>query len=150
MLGYSRMARPVLTAEIEMKQIAMAVFWMALLGCAPSAAADVPGIAPFTGSWHAHASKLTINSDGSGQLTYADISACPSACSGRDDYADAPLATLDFTLMSALSGTATGSVNAASNPSNGAVGDPVAIKRVTDIGYPFLTLDIHGRLHPGG
>jgi hypothetical protein len=91
----------------------------------------------FTGTWHAHASGLTINSDGSGRLTYADISACPSACSGHDDYADAPQATVDFTLISILGDTATGSVNAVSNPRKDTVGELVTIKLVTGIGYPF-------------
>lgn len=120
-----------------MKKVAVTVFWIAVLGCAPMAAADVPGIAPFTGSWHAHASELTVNSDGSGRLTYADISVCPSACDGHDDYADAPPATVDFTLLSVLGDTATGSVSAASNPSEYTVGGPVTIKLVAGIGYPF-------------
>lgn len=120
-----------------MKPIALAGLGIAALAFPPHAAADVPGIDPFTGPWHAHASGLTINGDGSGRLTYADISACPSACSGHDDYADAPVATVDFTLISVSGDTATGSVNAASNPSNDTVGEPVTIKLVTGIGYPF-------------
>src|SRR4051794_24931456 len=97
-----------LIVQFRMKRIGLAVFWIAALGCTPTAAADVPGIAAFTGSWHAYASVLTVNSDGSGRLTYADISACPSACDGHDDYADAPLSTVDFTLVSVLAGAATG------------------------------------------
>src|ERR1700756_2271863 len=120
-----------------MKKIALAGLGIAALAFAPRAAADIPGIDPFTGSWHAHASGLTINSDGSGRLTYADVSVCPSACSGHDDYADAPLATVDFTLESVLGDTATGSVDAVSNPSNDIGGEPVTIKLVTGIGYPF-------------
>jgi hypothetical protein len=120
-----------------MRKIAPAGLALAALSFAPHAAADVPGIDPFTGSWHAHASGLTINSDGSGRLTYADISACPSACSGHDDYADAPLATVDFTLTSVSGDSATGSVNAASNPSNDTAGEPVTIKLVAGVGYPF-------------
>jgi hypothetical protein len=120
-----------------MNKIALAGLGVAALALAPPAAADVPGIAPFTGPWHAHASGLTINSDGSGRLTYADLSACPSACNGRDDYADAPAATVDFTLASVSGDTATGSVNAASNPGNDTVGEPVTIKLVTGIGYPY-------------
>ena len=115
----------------------LAGWGIAALAVAPPAAADLTGIAPFTGSWHAHASGLTINSDGSGRLMYADISACPSACSGHDDYADAPVATVDFTLDSVLGDTATGSVSAASNLRNDTVGGPVTIKLVTGIGYPF-------------
>lgn len=120
-----------------MEKIALALLGLAPLVLAPTAGADVPGIAPFTGSWHAHASKLTINSDGSGQLTYADISLCPSACDGHDDYADAPPATVDFTVASVLGDRATGSVSAASNPSEYTAGEPVTIKLVTDIGYPY-------------
>jgi hypothetical protein len=120
-----------------MKRIALAGLGIAALAFAPHAAADIPGIDPFTGSWHAHASGLTINDDGSGRLTYADIAACPRACGGHDDFADAPLAIADFTLISVSGDTATGSVNAASNPSNDTVGEPVTIKLVTGIGYPF-------------
>jgi hypothetical protein len=69
---------------MTMKKIALAKLGIAALAFAPPAAADLPGMAPFTGSWRAHASGLTINSDGSGRLTYADISACPNACSGHD------------------------------------------------------------------
>jgi hypothetical protein len=120
-----------------MKKIALAGLAIVVLAFEPRAAADIPRIAPFTGSWHAHASGLTINSDGSGRLTYADISACPTACSGHDDYADAPLATVDFTLTSVSGDIGTGTVNAASNPSNDTVGERVTIKLVTGIGYPF-------------
>lgn len=120
-----------------MKRIASAGLAIAALAFAPPAAADIPGIEPFTGSWHAHASGLTINGDGSGRLTYSDISACPSACSGHNDYADAPLATVDFTLTSVSGDTATGTVTAASNPSSDNVGDPVTVKLITGIGDPF-------------
>ena len=120
-----------------MKQLALAGLAILALALAPQAAADLPGIAPFTGSWHAHASSLTINNDGSGRLTYADISACPTACAGHDDFADAPIATVDFTLISVMGDMATGTVSAASSPSNDTVGEPVAIKLVRGIGDPF-------------
>src|ERR1700742_182794 len=120
-----------------MKRIALAGLAISALTFAPHAAADLSGIDPFTGSWHAHASGLTINSDGSGRLTYADISACPSGCGGHDDYADAPQATVDFTLTAVSGDTATGSFNAASDPGNDTVGEPVTIKLVTGIGDPF-------------
>ncbi|MDQ1751691.1 MAG: hypothetical protein QOE71_2747 [Pseudonocardiales bacterium] len=120
-----------------MKRIALAVLMIAALTFAPPAAAELSGIAPFIGSWHAHASGLTIASDGSGRLTYADISACPGGCGGHDDYADAPQATVDFTLTAVSADTATGSANAASNPGNDTVGEPVTITLVTGIGEPF-------------
>jgi hypothetical protein len=44
---------------------------------------------------------------------------------------------VDFTLTSVSGDITTGSVNAASNPSNDTVGEPVTIKLVTGIGYPF-------------
>ena len=119
---------------MKMKKIALAGLGIAALAFAPQVAADIPGIGPYTGSWHAHASGLTINSDGSGRLTHVDISACPSSSC---DYADAPLATADFTLTSISDDTAAGVVNAVSNPSNDVVGEPVVIKLVTGIGPPF-------------
>jgi hypothetical protein len=45
--------------------------------------------------------------------------------------------TVDFTLLSVLGDTATGSISAASNPSEYTVGGPVTIKLVAGIGYPF-------------
>jgi hypothetical protein len=39
-----------------MKKIALAGLGIAALAFAPQAAADITGVAPFTGSWHAHAS----------------------------------------------------------------------------------------------
>ncbi|BBY08989.1 hypothetical protein [Mycobacterium noviomagense] len=120
-----------------MSLLALAGLAIAALAFTPCSATDMPGIASFTGSWHAHASRLTINNDGSGRLTYADISACPAACSGHDDYADAPPASVNFMLTSVSGGTATGNVKAASNLSNHTVGEPVTIKLVTGVGAPF-------------
>jgi len=120
-----------------MRRIALAALVIATLSFASRATADITGIALFTGTWHAHASALTVNNDGSGRLTYADISACPTACSGHDDYADAPLATVDFALTSVSGDTATGNVTAVSAASNDTVSEPVTIKLLTGIGDPF-------------
>jgi hypothetical protein len=120
-----------------MSLLALAGLAIASVAFTPRAGTDMPGIAPFTGSWHAHASVITINNDGSGRLTYADISACPAACSGHDDYADAPSATVNFMLTSVAGDTAAGKVNAASNPRKDKVDEPVTIKLVTGIGDPF-------------
>lgn len=73
-----------------MKAIAVTVLAIAALMTAPRSAADPPGIGPFTGSWHAHASGLTIAGDGSGRLTYADIKACPSGCGGHSSQMARP------------------------------------------------------------
>lgn len=121
----------------ENEKVCPGRIWDCRAGVRAASCRQRTGIAPFTGTWHAHASELTINSDGSARLTYADITACPSACSGHDDYADAPLATVDFTLISVLGDTAAGIVKAASIPSNDTLGEPVTIKLVTGIGYRF-------------
>jgi hypothetical protein len=114
--------------------IAMAT---AALVFAPSAAADVPGIAPFVGSWHAHEEGLGIQPNGHGRETYNDLSTCP----------DAPMAgcgiggTTDFMLTSVSGDTATGTITAASNPKNPA-GGPVTITLVG--GGQGLELSIAG------
>jgi hypothetical protein len=119
---------------------------IAALVFAPTAAADVPGLAPFVGSWHAHEEGLDIQPDGSGRETYADKSSCP----------DAPAAgcgitgTVDFTLTSVSGDTATGVITAASNPRE-PLGGPVTITLVGggqglelwvaggDQGFPFCS-----------
>ncbi len=108
-----------------LQKVAMAGLATAALAFASSAAADVPGIEPFVGSWHAHEEKLDIQPNGNGRETYADRSTCP----------DAPAAgcgvtgTVDFTLTSVSGDTATGTVTAASNPQN-PLGGPVTITLV--------------------
>jgi hypothetical protein len=127
-----------------MTKIALAGLATAAMIFAPSAAADVPGIAPFVGSWHAHEEGLNIQANGHARETYADSSTCP----------DAPMsgcgktATTDFMLTSVAGDTATGTITAASNP-NKPIGGPVTIKLVGggqgleltiaggDQGFPF-------------
>lgn len=104
----------------------------AAIAFTPLAHADVPGLAPFVGSWQAHASGLVIQPTGPGRLTYSDLTACPSCSDGT-----APTGTVDFTLTSVSGGTATGSVTATSDTNNDTVGGPVTIKLVTGIGYPY-------------
>lgn len=88
-----------------------------------STAVDVPGLTPFVGSWHAHASGLEIEPSGSGSLTYADLSACPTACS----YGSAPAATVRFILTSVSNGGAAGTVIASTDIENDKVGEQVLI-----------------------
>jgi hypothetical protein len=110
---------------MEMNKIALvAAAAVAALAFAPPASADVPGLAPFVGQWGGgHAGALDIHSDGTGRLTYADLSNCPNA----------PLAgcgitgTTDFTLFLVANGTATGNVTASSDPKIDTVGGPVSI-----------------------
>jgi hypothetical protein len=127
-----------------MKKIGLAGLATAAMFFAPPAAADVPGLAPFVGSWHAHEEGLDIQANGNGHETYADRSTCP----------DAPMAgcgiagTVDFTLNSVSADTATGAITAASD-SKHSIGGPVTIKLVGggqglqlsvaggDQGFPF-------------
>jgi hypothetical protein len=129
---------------MKTKKIALAGLATAALVFAAPAAADVPGLAPFVGSWHAHEEGLDIQPNGNGRETYADKSTCP----------DAPAAgcgktgTVDFTLTSVSGDTATGAITAASNPKD-PIGGPVTIKLVGggqglqlwmaggDQGFPF-------------
>ena len=67
--------RSVLIRRNENEKIAaLAGLATAALVFAPSAAADVPGLAPFVGSWHAHEEGLDIQPNGNGRETYADKS----------------------------------------------------------------------------
>lgn len=128
----------------KLQKLASAGLVAAALIFSPSAAADLPGLAPFVGSWHAHEERLEIQPDGNGRETYADKSTCP----------DAPAAgcgvtgTVDFTLTSVSGDTAGGAITAASNPNN-SIGGPVTINLVGggqglqlwiaggDQGFPF-------------
>jgi hypothetical protein len=128
----------------DLNKIALACLATAALAVVPSAAADMRGIAPFVGSWHAHQERLDIRPDGSGRETYDDKSTCP----------DAPLAgcgktgTVSFTLTSVSGDTATGAITAASNPKQ-PIGGRVTINLVGggqglrvwtaggDQGFPF-------------
>jgi hypothetical protein len=97
----------------------------AALALTPVASADVPGLNPFVGSWHAHEEGLDIQPNGHGRETYSDRTSCP----------DAPMAgcgipgTVDFMLTTVSGDTATGAITAASNPKNPIAG-PVTIKLV--------------------
>lgn len=110
---------------MKMKRIALAGLGIAALAFAAPASADLPGLAPFVGSWHAHEEGLDIQPNGHGRETYSDRSTCP----------DAPMAgcgitgTVDFTLTSVSGDTATGAITAASNPKD-PIGGPVSIKLV--------------------
>jgi hypothetical protein len=127
-----------------MRMIALAGIACAALAFASTAAADVSGLSPFVGSWHAHVEGLEIQPNGHGRETYNDRSTCP----------DAPMAgcgiagTVDFMLTSVTSDTAAGAITAASNPKD-PIGGPVTVKLVGggqglelwvaggDQGFPF-------------
>jgi hypothetical protein len=116
----------------------------AALVFAPSAAADVAGIAPFVGSWHAHEEGLEIDPDGHARETYNDRSTCPDGPMSGCGIAG----TTDFALTSVSGDTAAGIITAASNPNN-PIGGPVTVTLVGggqglqlwvaggDQGFPF-------------
>jgi serine/threonine-protein kinase len=104
---------------------------------APSAAADVVGIAPFVGSWHAHEEGLEIQPNGHGRETYNDRSTCPDAPMSGCGIAG----TTDFTLTSVSGDTASGTITAASNPEQ-PIGGPVTITLVG--GGQALQLSVAG------
>ena len=89
----------------EMNKVAMAGLGIAALAFAAPAQADVPGIAPFVGTWDGMRQELAIDASGTGHVTYADFNACPS-CS----MVAAPRATVTFALTSVSCNTASGSV----------------------------------------
>ena len=90
-----------------------------------SVGAAVSGLPPFVGNWTGHERTPVIRQIGSGHLTYADLTACPS-CS----MADAPTGTVDFTLTSVSNDVATGSVDASSDEQNVAVASDVTTQLV--------------------
>ena len=54
-----------------MRKTALAGLGIVALVFAPWAAADVPGITQFVGSWYAHEEGLDIQPNGTGRETYA-------------------------------------------------------------------------------
>jgi hypothetical protein len=108
-----------------MRKTALAGLGIVALVFAPWAAADVPGITQFVGSWYAHEEGLDIQPNGTGRETYADKSTCrdvPAVGCGKT-------CIVDFTLTSVSGDTATGAITAASNPRD-PIGGPVTIKLV--------------------
>lgn len=96
-------------------------------------------VASLAGTWGAHEERLVIGSTGTGRLSYADLTLCPS-CS----MATAPVGTLAFTLPSVSNDEATGRVTASSDPKNYTVGE--AVQATLTAGSPgqLLNLDIGG------
>ena len=97
-------------------------------------------VASLAGTWGAHEERLVIDATGTGHLSYADLTLCPS-CS----FATAPEGTLVFVLTSASNGEATGRVTASSDPKNSRVGQAVQVTLTTGSPGQLLHLDIGGR-----
>lgn len=109
-----------------MRNAALVALGIAALVSAPSAGPDVPGRASFMGTWRAHEEGLVNRTEGNGHIDYQDLSSCLT-CS----MAGATSGVTEFTLISVSGNTATGFVTAASEPRNGAVGDPLTAEPVT-------------------
>jgi hypothetical protein len=88
-----------------MNRAGLAGLGVAVFAFAAPAHADVAGIAPFAGTWAGMRQALTIDGSGTGNVTYADFTACPS-CS----MAGVPRATINFALTSVSGNTASGSI----------------------------------------
>jgi hypothetical protein len=99
-----------------------------------------PSYASLAGTWGAHEMTLTISSNGSGDLKYADLTLCPD-CS----FASAPVSTMAFALTSLSGNTATGTVTASSDTANYAVGAPVTAMLTPGSPGQLLQLQVGGK-----
>jgi hypothetical protein len=105
------------------KKIALAGLGIpAAIAFAPLASADVPGLAPFVGTWSGMRESVAIDDTGHAHFQYMDSNACQS-CS----MADMPYSTMDFVLTSVSNGVASGSVTASSGTRKNEVGEPVTV-----------------------
>jgi hypothetical protein len=109
------------TTALTTRTIALAELIIAALVFTPSAAADVPGLAPFAREWDGMRESVVIDPTGHGRFRYMNWAACPK-CS----MADVPYATMDFTLTSVSAGTASGTITASPDPQTYSVAEPVA------------------------
>lgn len=106
----------------------------------PAARAATPfTLASLAGTWGAHEERLVIDTTGTGHLSYADLTLCPS-CS----FATAPQSTLVFVLTSVSNDEATGRVTASSDPKNYTVGEAAQVTLATGSPGQLLNVDIDG------
>jgi hypothetical protein len=92
------------------------------------------------GTWRAHETTLVINKAGTGDMSYQDLSLCPS-CSP----VNAPTSTLVFVLTSLAQGVATGDVTATSDPKVWAMGATVHVSLTAGSPGQILKVVIGGR-----
>jgi hypothetical protein len=97
------------------------------------------GFAVWSGSWGAHEQQLDMGPSGTGHLTYADLTACPSCSLGG-----APRGTMEFQLSSVSGGTATGAVTASSDAQNYTVGQAVTVELAAGAPGQLLDLSVGG------
>jgi hypothetical protein len=106
----------------------------------PTTRAAIPfTLASLAGTWGAHEERLVIDTTGTGHLSYADLTLCPS-CS----FATAPEGTLVFVLTSVSNDEAIGRVTASSDPKNYTVGEAIQVTLTTGSPGQLLDLDIGG------
>jgi RNA polymerase subunit RPABC4/transcription elongation factor Spt4 len=96
--------------------------------------------ASFAGTWGAHEERLVMDDSGTGHLSYADLTACPS-CS----FGTAPRGTVAFVLTSVTNGGGRGSVTTSSDPRNWAIGAPVEVSLSAASPGQFLDVVIGGK-----
>ncbi len=106
----------------------------------PATRAALPvTLASLAGTWGAHEEGLVIDATGTGHLSYADLTLCPS-CS----FATAPQGTLVFVLTSVSNDEAIGRVTVSSDSKNSTVGEAVQVTLTTGSPGQLLDLDIGG------
>jgi Short C-terminal domain len=114
---------------------------------APSSSSTSTAVASeftvWSGSWGAHEQTLEIGPTGTGHLTYADLTLCPT-CS----FGGAPRGTMDFELTSVTADAANGAVTASSDPQNYTVGQVVTVRLAAGAPGQLLELSVAGRGGP--
>lgn len=107
---------------------------------AASAAAEVPGIGPFVGSWAGSRQSVTIDTSGNGNYYYQNFDACPN-CS----MAQVPYARIYFVLTSVSDGVAGGQVTVSPDPQSFVVGGSVTLSTKSQSFGETLTLTYNGK-----
>ena len=94
----------------------------------------------WAGAWGAHELELEIGPTGTGHLTYADLTLCPSCSLGG-----APRGTMDFQLTSVTGNAANGAVTASSDSKNYIIGQAVKVSLAPGAPGQLLELSVNGQ-----
>jgi hypothetical protein len=105
-----------------MKTMVLVALATAAMVFAPSATADVPGLAPFVGEWDGKRESVIIDHTGHAHYHYMDTKSCTSCA-----MADMPYNDMYFVLTSVSNGVASGSVTGSSGSRNAQVGQRVTV-----------------------
>jgi hypothetical protein len=106
----------------------------------PQSTAVASEFTVWSGTWGAHEQELEIGPTGTGHLTYADLTLCPSCSLGG-----APRGTMDFELTSVTGGAANGTVTASSDPKNYIIGQVVKVSLAAGAPGQLLELSVGGQ-----